>query len=75
MSTKPLPVHPLRRWLLERQESNKSFADRAGIREQVLSSILHWKLTASLANATKLSAATGGEVAITEFRKPQKPPP
>lgn len=74
MNKSPYPVHPLRRWLLEQQESNRDFAARVGISEQVLSSILHWRLKANLANAEKLSAATGGAVALKDFIRPQIPP-
>lgn len=62
-------IHPLKRWLFEREETVNAFAGRIGASSGYLSEILAGKKRPTLAFIDKVSAATGGEITATDFQR------
>lgn len=60
-------IHPLKRWLFDRQETAAAFAERMGVAQSHLSGILARKKQPSLALAIRLSQATSGKVPVEAF--------
>ncbi len=62
-------IHPLKRWLFEREETVSAFAVRIDASAGYLSDILAGKKRPTLAFIDKVSAATGGEITATDFQR------
>jgi transcriptional regulator with XRE-family HTH domain len=63
------PIHPLRRWLFDRQETAAEFAKRVDVSEAYLSEIMRGKKRPSLDLIDKISSATSGEITALHFQQ------
>jgi transcriptional regulator with XRE-family HTH domain len=62
-------IHPLRRWLFERQETATAFSERAGIATSYLSEVLNGIKRPSLDTIDKITVATNGEITANDFQQ------
>lgn len=60
--------HPLRLWLIGRQETQAEFADRIGISGPFLSDIIHGKRRPSLNTLDAISVGTNGAITANHFQ-------
>jgi len=74
--TKPMnsPIHPLRRWLFEHQETATQFASRAGLAQGYLSQIIAGKKRPTLDMIDKITKATDRAITANDFQH-QEPMP
>lgn len=66
-------IHPLKRWLFEREMTPTAFAGRYGFSNSTISEIVSRKKTPSLAMVARLCAATGGDLTANDFMPPVSP--
>lgn len=63
------PIHPLRRWLFESQQTLATFSESTGISQGHLSEIITGKKRPSLNTIDKITLATNGKVKANDFQK------
>lgn len=63
------PIHPLRRWLFENQETLDQFGARIGVGKSHLSEIMNWKKRPSLDVIDKITSATGRKITANDFQQ------
>lgn len=64
------PIHPLKRWLFEQQETASAFGERASITQSILSDIMAWKKSPSLDMIGRIQRATYGTMQANDFMPP-----
>lgn len=63
------PIHPLRRWLFDHQETLAEFAARTESSQSYLSEVLTGQKQPSLAYMNKIAEATAGEITALHFQQ------
>jgi DNA-binding transcriptional regulator YdaS (Cro superfamily) len=61
------PIHPLRRWLFERQQTAMAFAAQHGVSQSYLSECLSYRKLPSMPFAAAVTKATRGEVTANDL--------
>lgn len=61
-------IHPLRRWLFERQTTLAQFGAAHNIAQSALSEWINWKKYPSMEMMLRVAEATGGVVQPNDFR-------
>ena len=64
------PIHPLRRWLFERQETASAFATRVNVAPGHLSDIMNGKRRPSLDVIDRIAAATDRAITANDWAAP-----
>lgn len=62
------PIHPLRRWLFEHQETLETFGARAGLAPSFLSEIINGKKRPTLNAIDKITKATRKQITANDFQ-------
>lgn len=65
---KTITHHPLKVWLFENNETQAEFAQRAGVAQSMVSSIVRGKSNLTMAIIRRISAATGGKLKANDFQ-------
>ena len=61
------PIHPLRRWLFENQETSAQFAERAGLSRPSISLLMNGHTQPTLPTIMRIRKATDGGVKAADF--------